>query len=462
METLVQRWKAQKSASKQNSMDDMLITHDGNLKPNNIQNQYIDSPLKISKISKRDYKNTNFSFDENTNVNSSNKKKDFQEQNFNQTQNSTRTNQQQQHLNTSKKSLSLKHSNKSKSVKNIDQKFVSTGNNLKSSDSYKKLQTQNSNSNLNKKIDIQSIQREKQNNQQSISNNSGLFPPKPLKKTVNYILDESLYKLMDIFKHSEQNLTLTYQEKVSKVRQILEQTVQTTQFMSNPRIQQLEEIEKQYNKIKNQQTQNLQDAHTKIIQELENKLFNTERVKIQLKNENEALITKLQTLERQFDDQQITTEIWQEYKKSMDIIKIQNQKLQQDLDFQKQINNEQQILFNDQLNEVQEIINKLKSQILEQTNYQGSDNKSLSYHEKLQLQLEKQLEQQQFQHQQLSQYNNNKQNNSNINNISNTDYFSSPNSNVLLNKNSTSKKEYYNYNNNIQDQFGQKSQKIKK
>lgn len=115
--------------------------------------------------------------------------------------------------------------------------------------------------------------------------NMGQKDSQKLAKNLTYALDESVYKVMEVFKAHDQS---TYQEKVVRVRSVLQNLVDNCRSMQQKDEGDDPEEKSQY-KIKANQLLARSDAHSKIISELEAKLFESERQRIQLKSEKESL-----------------------------------------------------------------------------------------------------------------------------------------------------------------------------
>jgi len=181
-------------------------------------------------------------------------------------------------------------------------------------------------------------------------------PPRG-KKSLAMILDENTYKIMDIFKY---NVDLPNQEKFLRIRKLLEDLVDTQGTRQDE--------EEQYVKLKQESMKqslvSRADTSSKIIGELESRLFESERERIAHRNEKEATKEKCAMLEKEIKMRNLNEDLVEMVKSNQIILEKNNESLLRELDNCNKRYQEQQIIWENEVNELAKTIGMLKSQLL--------------------------------------------------------------------------------------------------
>ncbi|EAR99835.2 hypothetical protein TTHERM_00660170 (macronuclear) [Tetrahymena thermophila SB210] len=204
------------------------------------------------------------------------------------------------------------------------------------------------------------------------------------RRNMTFYIDESVFRIVDVFTISKQ---LDHKEQVSRVRNLVETLVENcknyyglTANRSNSREDQqsqsqIKETERTLSKIKQTSLAQKAEQNSKIVQDLENKLFECERSRIQLKTENEQQQFKIASLQKEIETIKISNTMLEMVRESQLLLEKNNKTLHEQLKKEELKNIEQQRIFETQLQEVQLIINHLKQQLTQA--YSISPTKSL-------------------------------------------------------------------------------------
>ncbi|KAL4432890.1 hypothetical protein ABPG74_014404 [Tetrahymena malaccensis] len=192
------------------------------------------------------------------------------------------------------------------------------------------------------------------------------------RRNMTFYIDESVFRIVDVFTISKQ---LDHKEQVSRVRNIIENLVENcknyyglTANRSNSREDQnsqsqIKETERTLSKIKQTSLAQKAEQNNKIVQDLENKLFECERSRIQLKTENEQQQIKIASLQKEIETIKISNTMLEMVRESQLLLEKNNKTLHEQLKKEELKNVEQQRIFETQLQEVQLIIHHLKQQL---------------------------------------------------------------------------------------------------
>ncbi|KAL4478007.1 hypothetical protein ABPG72_013446 [Tetrahymena utriculariae] len=192
------------------------------------------------------------------------------------------------------------------------------------------------------------------------------------RRNMTFYVDESVFRIVDVFTISKQ---LDHKEQVSRVRNIIENLIENcknyydlTANRSNSREDQqsqsqIKETERTLSKIKQTSLAQKAEQSSKIVQDLENKLFECERSRIQLKTENEQQQIKIASLQKEIETIKISNTMLEMVRESQLLLEKNNKTLHEQLKKEELKNIEQQRIFETQLQEVQLIIHHLKQQL---------------------------------------------------------------------------------------------------
>jgi hypothetical protein len=186
-------------------------------------------------------------------------------------------------------------------------------------------------------------------------------PPRG-KKSLGMVLDENTYKIMDIFKY---NVDLPNQEKFLRIRKLLEDLVESQGGAT--RVDDLEEQQQQSAKMRHDSMRmNLlsrPDTSTKIISELESRLLESEREKIAHRNEKEVLKDKCVMLEKEVKTRSVNEDLVDMLKSNHELLEKNNEALLREIENWNKRYQEQQLIWETEVNELARTIDVLKSQL---------------------------------------------------------------------------------------------------
>jgi len=185
-------------------------------------------------------------------------------------------------------------------------------------------------------------------------------PPRG-KKSLGMVLDENTYKIMDIFKY---NVDLPNQEKFLRIRKLLEELVETQGGAT--RAEDFED-QQQSTKLKHDSMRmNLlarPDTSTKIISELESRLLESEREKIAHRNEKEVLKDKCIMLEKEVKTRSVNEDLVDMLKSNHELLEKNNEALLKEIENWNKRYQEQQLIWETEVDELARTIDVLKSQL---------------------------------------------------------------------------------------------------
>jgi len=128
-----------------------------------------------------------------------------------------------------------------------------------------------------------------------------------------------------------------------------------------------DELEDQMSKLKHDVTRaslvSRPDTSSKIIGELESRLFEGERERGALRNERDALVQKQEILEREVKIKNINEEMFQMIKSNHVLLEKNNEALLKQLDTINESQQEQQLIWETEINDLTHTIEILKRQL---------------------------------------------------------------------------------------------------
>ncbi len=87
------------------------------------------------------------------------------------------------------------------------------------------------------------------------------------------------------------------------------------------------------------------ENHNKIINDLEAKLLDSEKQKLQIKNEKEQLVSRIEQISREIEAGRISKEMFQMVKDNQKVLERNNSNLLEEVEYHKKKNLEQQKVF---------------------------------------------------------------------------------------------------------------------
>jgi len=152
-------------------------------------------------------------------------------------------------------------------------------------------------------------------------------------------------------------------EKLQRVKRVLEDVVEGTSSKTD-------ELESQINNLrqeaKRMSLMTRADTSSKIISELEAKLYESEREKIQLKQAKEQLSGQLNNIQNEGELNAINNELLQILRRNQKTLEETNANLMHELEITRRREEEQQIIWQREVQDLTDIMKMLKEQLIQQ------------------------------------------------------------------------------------------------